>query len=175
MGFCFFNNIAVAAAYALDRYALERIAIVDFDVHHGNGTEEMFADEERILMCSFFQHPLFPNVASRTTAQNMLNIAVDAYTNGATLRQVVCDQWMPRLEAFQPQFIFVSAGFDAHREDEMAQLNMVESDYAWITQQLVALADKTANGRIASFLEGGYSLSALGRSVVAHMKVLAKL
>ena len=175
MGFCFFNNIAIAAAYALERYALERVAIVDFDVHHGNGTEEMFADESRVLMCSFFQYPLYPNAGCQSTAKNMLNIAVDAYTSGATLRQLVSDQWMPRLEAFQPQFIFVSAGFDAHREDEMAQLSMVESDYAWITGQLVSLADKTANGRIASFLEGGYSLSALGRSVVAHMKVLAKL
>ncbi|TAL84151.1 MAG: histone deacetylase family protein [Candidimonas sp.] len=175
MGFCIFNNLAVAVAYALDHYALTRVAIIDFDVHHGNGTEEMFAGDDRVLMCSFFQHPFYPYCGVGQAAENMLNIPVAAYTSGASLRQVMSDVWMPRLRAFEPEFIFVSAGFDAHREDDMGQLGMVESDYAWMTQQIVGLADKTAQGRIISFLEGGYNLSALGRSVVAHIKALAKL
>lgn len=175
MGFCFFNNIAVAAAYALEQYGLERVAIIDFDVHHGNGTEEMLAGDPRVLMCSFFQHPLFPGQYQDPQAENMVNIPVDAYTKSDVLRALVADVWVPRLLAFRPQFIFVSAGFDAHREDEMAQLSMVESDYAWITEQVVAVADETAFGRIVSFLEGGYSLSALGRSVDAHIRALAKL
>jgi acetoin utilization deacetylase AcuC-like enzyme len=175
MGFCFFNNIAVAAAYALEKYAVNRIAIIDFDVHHGNGTEEIFSGDDRVLMCSFFQHPFFPNICQGEPAQNMVNIPVDAYTKGDTLRQILSDIWMPRLEAFRPELILISAGFDAHREDDMAQLGMVESDYAWITRQIMSLAERTARGRVVSFLEGGYNLSALGRSVVAHVKALAAL
>ncbi|HEY9281653.1 MAG TPA: histone deacetylase family protein [Eoetvoesiella sp.] len=175
MGFCFFNNVAVAAAYALEKYKLNRVAIVDFDVHHGNGTEEMFSGDPRVLMCSFFQHPFFPNMGTDTAAENMVNIPVAAYSSSASLRQLVSDRWMPRLDAFKPEFIFMSAGFDAHREDDMGQLGMVEADYAWITEQIVGLAERTAHGRIVSLLEGGYNLSALGRSVVAHIKVLAKL
>ncbi|TCT07112.1 histone deacetylase family protein [Paralcaligenes ureilyticus] len=175
MGFCIFNNLAVAVAHALDNYALARVAIIDFDVHHGNGTEEMFAGDDRVLMCSFFQHPFYPHCGAGKVASNMVNIPVPAYTAGAALRQLMSDIWLPRLQAFEPEFIFVSAGFDAHREDDMAQLGMVESDYAWMTEQIVALADKTAQGRIVSFLEGGYNLSALGRSAVAHIKALARL
>jgi acetoin utilization deacetylase AcuC-like enzyme len=175
MGFCFFNNIAVAAAYALEKYALNRVAIVDFDVHHGNGTEEMFAGDPRVLMCSFYQHPLFPGVRQDPPADNMVNLPVDAYTKGDALRMLVDDVWMPRLQAFRPEFIFISAGFDGHREDDMGQLGLVESDYAWITDRIVALANETAQGRIVSLLEGGYSLSALGRSVVAHIRALATL
>lgn len=175
MGFCFFNNIAVAAAYAMEKYGLERVAIIDFDVHHGNGTEEMFSGDGRVLMCSFFQHPLFPNICQDNPAENMVNIPVDAYTKGDALRQLVGDVWMPRLEAFKPEFIFISAGFDAHQEDDMGQLGMVEADYAWITEQIMQLAGQTAQGRVVSFLEGGYNLSALGRSVVAHIRALATL
>lgn len=175
MGFCFFNNIAVAVSYALEKYGLHRVAIIDFDVHHGNGTEEMFAGDERVLMCSFYQHPLFPGTRVDPAASNMLNIPVDPYTKGDALRMIVSDIWLPRLREFRPQFIFISAGFDAHREDDMAQLDMVESDYAWITARLMELADETADGRVASFLEGGYDLSALGRSADAHIRALAKL
>ncbi|NYT57391.1 histone deacetylase family protein [Alcaligenaceae bacterium] len=175
MGFCFLNNIAIAAAYAMEQYALERVAIIDFDVHHGNGTEEAFAGDSRVLMCSFFQHHLFPDQYQNPPAQNMVNIPVEPYTKGDDLRQLVSDVWMPRLREFQPQLLFISAGFDAHREDEMGQLGMVESDYAWITEQMVTLADESAGGRIISFLEGGYSLSALGRSTEAHIRALAKL
>lgn len=175
MGFCFFNNVAVAAAHALEHHGLSRVAIVDFDVHHGNGTEDIFFDEPRVMMCSFYQHPFYPNIQRTGERDNMLNVPVDAYTTGFDLRQIVSDIWVPRLAAFQPELILVSAGFDAHREDEMGQLGMVESDYAWVTDQLVNLAGRYARGRVVSMLEGGYNLSALGRSVVAHIRSLAKL
>ncbi|MGE4370898.1 MAG: histone deacetylase family protein [Burkholderiaceae bacterium] len=175
MGFCFVNNVAVAAACALQKYGLERVAVIDFDVHHGNGTEDIFAGDPRVLMCSFFQHDIFPGRDVGIEADNMVNIPVQAYTRGDDLRMVVSDIWLPRLDQFRPQFVFISAGFDGHREDDMGQLGLVESDYGWITGQMVALADRHAQGRVVSFLEGGYNLSALGRSVVAHVRALAKL
>jgi acetoin utilization deacetylase AcuC-like enzyme len=175
MGFCFFNNVAVAAAHALARYGLERIAIIDFDVHHGNGTETMFAGDERVLMCSFFQYPLFPNTGVENPAKNMVNIPVPPYTKGAAVREVVTSKWLPRLHAHRPALILVSAGFDAHREDDMGQMGLVEADYAWITEQVLLIAEQYAQARVISVLEGGYNLSALGRSVVAHIKALAKL
>ena len=174
-GLCFLNNVAIAARHALDFHGLSRVAIVDFDVHHGNGTEDVFAGDERVLMCSFFQHPFFPNSGADHPAANMLNVPVPAYTAGAAVRSIVTDTWLPRLEAHRPELILVSAGFDAHREDDMGQMGLVEADYAWITEQLVGVADRHAQGRIVSTLEGGYNLSALGRSVVAHIRALAKL
>lgn len=175
MGFCFLNNVAIAAQHAMDFHGLSRVAIVDFDVHHGNGTEDVFAGDERVLMCSFFQHPLFPNSGTEDPAANMLNVPVPAYTGGAAVRAIVTDTWLPRLEAHRPELILVSAGFDAHREDDMGQMGLVEADYAWITELLVEVADRHCQGRIVSTLEGGYNLSALGRSVVAHIRALAKL
>jgi len=175
MGFCFFNNVAVAARHALDHHGLQRVAIVDFDVHHGNGTEAAFRDEPRVLMCSIFQHPFYPYSGTEAVAANMVNIPLPAYTNGLTVREVVETIWLPRLEAFQPEMLFISAGFDAHREDDLGQMGLVEADYTWITQQLMQVARTHAKGRIVSCLEGGYNLSALGRSVVAHVKALAEL
>jgi acetoin utilization deacetylase AcuC-like enzyme len=175
MGFCFYNNIAVAAAHALAVYGLKRVAIIDFDVHHGNGTEAIFSGDERVLMCSFFQYPLFPGSGVDNPASNMVNIPVPAYTTGEAIRTLVTQQWLPRLDNHAPEMVFVSAGFDAHREDDMAQLGLVESDFAWLTEQIVAVADRHAQGRVISTLEGGYNLSALGRSVVAHVRALAKL
>ncbi len=175
MGFCLFNNIAIAAKYALENYGLKRVAIIDFDVHHGNGTEVAFRDDPRVLMCSFFQHPFYPYSGAQSTASNMLNIPVPAYTKGGDIRQIVSDLWIPRLDEFAPECIFISAGFDAHREDDLGQLGLVESDYAWITQQILQIARKYSNNRIISSLEGGYHLSALGRSVVAHIKELAEI
>jgi len=173
MGFCFFNNIAVAARHALDVRGLERVAIVDFDVHHGNGTEDIIANDERVLMVSFFQHPLYPYSGGVPKGTNMVNLPVPPYTRGGEVRELIETHWMPRLEAFRPQMIFVSAGFDAHREDDLGQLGLVEADYAWITQRIKAVADRHAGGRIVSSLEGGYNLSALARSVAAHLRVLA--
>ncbi|MBL8471445.1 MAG: histone deacetylase family protein [Rhodocyclaceae bacterium] len=175
MGFCFFNNIAVAARHALERHGLERVAVIDFDVHHGNGTEDIFAGDERVLMVSIFQHPFYPYSGTENPAPNMCNVPVPRGTRGDEFRRIVSEIWLPRLEQFRPQMLFISAGFDAHYEDDMGSLGLVESDYAWVTEQLMAFAAVHCQKRIVSMLEGGYALSALGRSVGAHVKALADL
>jgi acetoin utilization deacetylase AcuC-like enzyme len=172
MGFCIFNNVAVGAAHAREVHQLERVAIVDFDVHHGNGTEDIFRNESNVMFCSTFQHPFYPHSGIDADAENIVNVPLPAGTNGQSFRTAVEAHWLPKLEAFQPEMILISAGFDAHIEDDMAGLNLVEKDYAWVTTEIKAIADKYAGGRIVSALEGGYALSALGRSVVAHIKAL---
>ncbi len=172
MGFCFFNNIAVGAAHALAAHGLSRVAIVDFDVHHGNGTEQIFSGDRRVLFCSTFQHPFYPYSGADSTADNVVNVPLPGGSASAAFRAAVMDQWLPALESFAPELILISAGFDAHLEDDMAGLALREPDYAWVTKELRQLAERFAGGRIVSTLEGGYALSALGRSVVSHLRAL---
>jgi acetoin utilization deacetylase AcuC-like enzyme len=176
MGFCIFNNVAVAAAYALEKGNLERVAVIDFDVHHGNGTEDIFSAPQwqgRVLMASFFQHPFYPHSGTDNPAPNMINVPLPAGSSAAAARKAVESEWLPALEEFKPQLLLISAGFDAHRDDLLGGLAMVESDYVWMTRELMALAARHSQQRIVSMLEGGYNLTALGRSAVAHVKALA--
>jgi acetoin utilization deacetylase AcuC-like enzyme len=175
MGFCFYNNLAVGVAHALAVYGLQRVAIADFDVHHGNGSESIFCDDPRVLMVSTFQHPFYPYSGIDGRSDRMVNVPLAAYSPAQAFRDAVEHDWLPALEAFAPEMIFISAGFDAHREDDMAMLKLGEDDYAWVTTQLKAVAERHARGRIVSVLEGGYALSALGRSVAAHLKVMGGL
>jgi len=175
MGFCIFNNVAIAARHALAVHGIERVAIVDFDVHHGNGTEDIFAGDEHVLMVSTFQHPFYPYSGTENPAPNMYNVPLAAGAGSQAFRNAVLEAWLPALERFRPQLVLFSAGFDAHDEDDMAMLRLRDADYGWVTEQVKAIADRHAQRRIVSVLEGGYALSALGRSVVQHVKVLAGL
>jgi acetoin utilization deacetylase AcuC-like enzyme len=170
MGFCLFNNIAVGAAHALAEYGLERVAIVDFDVHHGNGTEDIFKEEKRVLLCSSFQHPFYPHTGHDSDTPNLEAVPLPAGTDGPAFRKAIAERWLPALNSFRPQFIFVSAGFDGHILDDMSGWKLGEADYGWITREIVSVAKSHADGRIVSMLEGGYEPGALGRSVVAHLK-----
>lgn len=173
MGFCLINNIAVAAEHALNHYQLARIAIVDFDVHHGNGTEDIFRNEPRVLFCSSFEHPLYPYSGVDDKSDNSINLPLAGGCRGKDWREQVNTHWLPAIDAFAPQLILVSAGFDGHAEDEMAHVMLREDDYQWIATELKQLADKHCQGRMVAMLEGGYALSALGRSVVAFLKGLS--
>lgn len=168
MGFCFFNNVAVAAARALSA-GLERVAILDFDVHHGNGTEDIFRDDPRVLLCSTFQHPLYPFSAGASISQRLVNVPLAAGTGSEVFREAVQARWLPELERYRPELVIVSAGFDAHVADPLAGLMLVDDDYAWVTTQIVDLADRHAGGRIVSALEGGYELGALARCASLHV------
>jgi len=175
MGFCIFNNVAVGAAHALDHHGLRRVAIADFDVHHGNGTENIFHDDPRVLMCSIFQHPFYPYCGADSGNDHMINVPLAAGSGSEEFRAAVSDRWIPALEAFQPELLLISAGFDAHRDDDMSMLNFVDADYGWVTEILKNAAVKHCHGRIVSLLEGGYELHALGRSAMSHIKVLSGL
>jgi acetoin utilization deacetylase AcuC-like enzyme len=172
MGFCFFNNVAIAAQHALQAHDLDRVAIIDFDVHHGNGTEDIFRDNEQVMLCSSFQHPFYPFSGAETQAGHIVNIPLPAGTDGTAYRRAVEKPWRQALDAFRPQLVLVSAGFDAHAEDPLAGLNLLEEDFRWITRLILDVAEQHAQGRVVSTLEGGYNLQALGRSVVAHLETL---
>ncbi|MFC3033171.1 histone deacetylase family protein [Pseudoalteromonas fenneropenaei] len=169
-GFCVYNNLAIAVRYAQQK-GVKRIAILDIDVHHGNGTQDIFMDDENILFCSLFQYPFYPH-CEVVNNDHIVNSPLAINSNGQDLRGVFEQYWLPKLQAQQPELIFISAGFDAHLEDDMASLALVEADYAWFTEQVVAVAEQCHSKGIISFLEGGYELSSLGRSVAAHLRAL---
>jgi len=172
MGFCIFNNVAVGAAHSLEHHGIERVAILDFDVHHGNGTENIFHDDPHVMLCSTFQHPFYPFVGANSGNDHIINVPLSAGADGEVFRTAIRNQWLPALEEFKPELIMISAGFDAHRDDGLAMLGLVESDYVWITEKIKDVADRYAGGRIVSVLEGGYNLQVLGNSVLAHIKEL---
>jgi acetoin utilization deacetylase AcuC-like enzyme len=175
MGFCLFNNIAVGAAHALEEYGLERVAIVDFDVHHGNGTEDIFQDDERVLFCSTFQHPFYPFTPLLPDAPHRVSVPLEATAGSAEFRAAVMERWLPALDAFAPQAVFVSAGFDAHVADEMSHVRLTDADYRWVTEQIAGVASRSASNRIVSALEGGYEFHSLARCVEQHLRVLMGL
>jgi acetoin utilization deacetylase AcuC-like enzyme len=175
MGFCIFNNVAVAAKHAIEAHGLERVAIIDFDVHHGNGTEDIFEGDPQVMMASIFQHPFYPYSGTEMPASNMFNVPLAAGSGGRELRKAVEEVWLPALEDFAPELVLFSAGFDAHVEDDMAMLRFVDADYAWVTAKVKDATAGSTKGRIVSMLEGGYSLPALGRSAAQHLRVLAGL
>ena len=172
MGFCLFNNVAVGVAHAIQHHQLQQVAILDFDVHHGNGSEEIFRDNPLVMLCSTFQPPFYPYCGADSGSRHMINIPLPRGVDGTVFRKAVTDHWLPALDQFKPEIIFVSAGFDAHHDDDIAQLQLGDEDYVWITQQIRVIADKYASGRIVSVLEGGYELNALGRCVAEHIQVL---
>ncbi|MDP4549188.1 MAG: histone deacetylase family protein [Marinobacter sp.] len=172
MGFCFYNNIALAALRALNFHQLERVAIIDFDVHQGNGTADIVGGDERIMMCSSFQHPLYPHSHVHRQPDNIINAPIEANCSSAEYRKRVEATWLKKLQDFRPQLVLVSAGFDGHRLDPMAEMNLETEDYRWLTEMIVSVASDHANDRVISTLEGGYHLRALGESVTAHLEVL---
>ena len=173
-GFCIFNNIAIAAAHAIERYGLQRVAIADFDVHHGDGTEDIFHDDPRVMLCSTFRHPYYPYCGADSSNDHIINVPLAAGTGSQEFRTAITEQWLPALERFQPQLLLISAGFDAHWEDDMGGLALREKDYLWLTEALKDIAQRHANGRIVSALEGGYALHALGRCAMVHIKSLSE-
>ena len=173
MGFCLFNNVAIGAMHAIEEHGLERVAVLDFDVHHGNGTEDAFHEDPRVMLCSTFQHPYYPYCGADSSNEHIINVPLPAMTDGRGFREAVERFWIPALEDFSPQMVFVSAGFDAHRDDPLAYLKLGDEDYRWVTEKLVDVADRHSQGRVVSTLEGGYNTQALGRCVVEHVRVLA--
>ena len=174
MGFCFFGSVAIAALHALQQPGIEKVAIIDFDVHHGNGTEDLIGEHPDIFFCSSFQHPLYPGKFGENVPGRKINIPLSSGTDGAAFRKKMQSDCLPALTEFAPDMVFISAGFDAHQNDPLASLALLEEDFAWITAELVSVANKSADGRVVSMLEGGYDLAALGRSAAAHVKELMR-
>ncbi len=172
-GFCIFNHIAVGVAHALAHHQLKRAAIIDFDVHHGDGTEDIFKDNPNVMLCSTFQHPFYPHSGADSRSKNIINIPLPAKTNGTDFKKVFAAEFKPALDAFRPEIVFVSAGFDAHIHDPLADLALTTDDYVWITEFIKEIAKKHAKNRIISSLEGGYHLASLAESSWAHINKLA--
>jgi len=175
LGFCLYNNIAVGAAYAMDVHGLEKIAILDFDVHQGNGTEDIFVGDDRVLYCSIFQHPFFPFTPPPENSERVISIPLDATAKSAQFRMAIFDKWLPALERFKPEMIFVSAGFDAHQDDDMSHVSLTDGDFRWVAEQIVEVARRHASNRVISVLEGGYEIHSLARCVETHIRVLMDL
>ena len=173
MGFCFFNNVAVGAAYAMKQYGLDRIAIVDFDVHRDNGTQVIFQQDKRVLYCSSFAHPLYPGYEEELDNPHILSVPLAAGTTGDAFRRKVRAAWFERMAEFKPQLIFFSAGFDAHKKDPLSPLGLEESDYVWLTREIGKIAKVHCEGKMISVLEGGYNLNVLAQCVPAHVNALA--
>ena len=175
LGFCLYNNLAVGAAHALEAHGLDRIAVLDFDVHQGNGTEDIFIGDDRVLYCSIFEHPFFPFTTPPENSERVVSIPLDATAKSAQFRSATHDHWLPALNVFKPQLIFVSAGFDAHRDDEMSHVSLTDGDFRWVAQAIMKIARRHAQGRVISALEGGYEIHSLARCVEAHVRVLMGL
>lgn len=175
LGFCIYSNLAIGVMHALEEYGLKKVAVVDFDVHQGNGTEDILIGDDRVLYCSTFQHPFFPYTSLPENSERVISIPLDASAKSAEFRSAVSDHWLPALERFQPEMIFVSAGFDAHRDDDMSYISLTDADFRWVIEEIVRIADISASGRIVSTLEGGYEIHSLARCVETHMRVLMGL
>lgn len=171
-GFCIFNHVAIAAAHAMQVHGIKRVAIIDFDVHHGDGTENIFKDNAQVMLCSTFQHPFYPHRGQDSRSNHMLNMPLPAKADGKHLREVFETTFAPALHQFKPEFIYISAGFDAHTDDPLADLRLTTEDYRWMTQWIKTIADTYAQGRIVSILEGGYNLSALADAATTHISTL---
>lgn len=174
-GFCIFNNVAVGVAHAIAMHGIQRAAIIDFDVHHGDGSENIFRDHPKVMLCSTFQHPFYPYRGTDSRTDRMINVPLPAGTSGKAFRTAVEEEFAPALMRFKPEILFVSAGFDAHRDDPLASLNLIRDDYIWVTQFIKDIAHRYAHDRIVSTLEGGYDLLSLADSATAHIRTLADL
>jgi len=175
MGFCIYNNIAVGVTHAMEAHGIKKVAVVDFDVHQGNGTEDILIGDDRVLYCSIFQHPFFPYTPLPENNERVISIPLEASARSTQFRAAVVDHWLPALNRFRPEMIFISAGFDAHQDDEMSYVSLTDADFRWVTEQIVKVAETSASGRIVSVLEGGYELHSLSRCVETHLRVLMGL